>query len=100
MPPTSVASTLPFTLSPPTPDALDWATALSILRDAGAEINRLGPETSLREALQLIAATAVRLIGSDPRDGATAVIYTYDAATGVFDPESRVSAGDARRRAH
>ena len=38
----------------------DWPTALGILRDAGSRINQLGPETSLAEALQLIAETAVR----------------------------------------
>jgi GAF domain-containing protein len=90
----SLTSTLPFTTSTQLSATLDWPSALGILRDAGAEINRLGPETSLREALQLIAETAVRLIGSNPRDGATAVIYTYDAAQGVFDRESRVSAGE------
>lgn len=74
--------------------ALDWPTALGILRDAGAEINRLGPDTSLTEALRLIAQTAVRLIGSDPKDGVSAVIYTYDAARGAFDTDSRVSAGE------
>src|SRR5687767_9511548 len=77
--------------------AVDWQTALGILRDAGSEINRLGPETSLTEALQLIAETAVRLIGSDPADRVTAVIYTYDAALGAFDPHSRVSAGESDR---
>jgi len=78
--------------------SVDWQTALGILRDAGSEINRLGPETSLTEALQLIAETAVRLIGSDPADRATAVIYTYDATLGDFDPRSRVSAGEGDRR--
>ncbi|MBI3242599.1 MAG: hypothetical protein HYZ49_09940 [Chloroflexi bacterium] len=74
--------------------APDWPTALGILRDAGTTINRLGPETSLPEALQLIAQTAARLIGLDPADCPTAVIYTYDAARGAFDPNSRVSAGE------
>lgn len=68
--------------------------AMRVFRDAGAEINRLGPDTSLTEALQLIAATVVRLIGADPEDGVEAVIYTYDAALGRFDPQSRVSAGE------
>ncbi len=74
--------------------ALDWPSALGILRDAGAEINRLGPDTSLTDALRLIAQTAVRLIGSNPKDGVSAVIYTYDAEQSAFDPESRVSAGE------
>ncbi len=76
--------------------AVDWPTALGILRDAGAEINRLGPETSLPEALQLIAETAVRLLNSDSAssDNVRAVIYTYDATHSIFDPHSRVSAGE------
>jgi hypothetical protein len=67
---------------------------LGILRDAGSRINQLGPETSLPEALQLIAETALRLLGADPADRASAVIYTYDAARDRFDPDSRVSAGE------
>ncbi len=70
---------------------VDWPAALDLLRDAGARINRLGPDTSLGEALQLIAETAVKLIAP----GAAAVIYTYDAAAGAFDPASRVAAGEA-----
>lgn len=71
--------------------------ALLIVRDAGAEINRIGPDTSLTEALQLIATTAVRLIrGAGAADEARVVIYTYDAARGEFDPASRVSAGEGR----
>ena len=73
---------------------MNWPVALGILREAGAEINRLGPDTSLTDALRLIAQTAVRLIGPDPKDGVSAVIYTYDAAQGAFDPGSRVSAGE------
>ena len=41
---------------------IDWPTALAVLRDAGARIHRLGPDTSLPEALLLIAETAVRLV--------------------------------------
>ncbi|MDW8327020.1 MAG: GAF domain-containing protein [Anaerolineales bacterium] len=68
----------------------NWPAALDLLREAGARMLRLGPETSLREALQLIADTATKLMGSE----AAAVIYTYDAARGAFDPTSRVSAGE------
>jgi len=68
--------------------------ALLILRDAGADINRIDASTSLTEALQLIAATAVRLVNAAEGDNVRAVIYTYDAATGQFDPDSRVSAGE------
>ncbi len=74
----------------------DWPTALGILRDAGSRINQLGPDTSLAEALQLIAETAVRLVGADPDDCASAVIYTFDSDRGQFDPQSRVSAGEGQ----
>lgn len=72
--------------------AVNWPAALDLLRDAGARLSRVGPDRSLREALQLIADTAVDLIGP----GAAAVIYTYDAARGAFDPASRVAAGEAQ----
>ncbi|MBI4771263.1 MAG: GAF domain-containing protein, partial [Chloroflexi bacterium] len=88
--PLSSASGMAVTPAP----AIHWPAALGLLRDAAAEINRLGPETSLSEALALIAQTAVRLIGADPADGVRAVIYTYDAEQGAFDPHSRVSAGE------
>ena len=71
--------------------------ALMILRDAGAEISRLGPETSLREALQLIASTALQLIDTQPLDDANTVIYTCDPLTGAFEVPSRVSAGEGER---
>jgi GAF domain-containing protein len=76
------------------PSSSDWPTALGILRDAGSRINQLGPDTSLREALQLIAETAVRLVSADAADCASAVIYTFNSAAGQFDPQSRVSAGE------
>ncbi|MBP7692004.1 MAG: GAF domain-containing protein [Anaerolineales bacterium] len=69
----------------------NWPAALDLLRDAGTRINRLAPDTSLTDALRLIAETVVRLMGA----GAAAVIYTYDAARGTFDPASRVAAGEA-----
>lgn len=73
---------------------INWPAALAILRDAGSRINQLGPNTSMHEALQLIAETAIRLIDADPSERADAVIYTYEAQRAVFDPESRVSAGE------
>src|SRR5436190_23617208 len=76
--------------------AADWPAALGILRDAGSRINQLGPDTSLPEALQLIAETVVRLVGADPQDCASAVIYTFDSDAGKFDPHSRVSAGEGQ----
>src|SRR5512139_2664479 len=71
--------------------------ALLILRDAGAEISRLGPQTSLAEALQLIASTALQLIDAQPDDNANTVIYTCDPITGAFEVRSRVSAGERNR---
>ena len=71
--------------------------ALLILRDAGAEISRLGPQTSLAEALQLIASTALQLIDTRPADNANTVIYTCDPISGAFEARSRVSAGEGNR---
>ncbi len=68
--------------------------ALMILRDAGAEISRLGPDTSLAEALQLITSTALQLIDTQPLDNPNTVIYTCDPLTGAFELSSRVSAGE------
>lgn len=84
------------TTSPGNPavHGVDWPTALGILRDAGSRMNHLGPDTSLAEALQLIAGTAIRLVVSNAADRASAVIYTYDPAGGRFDPNSRVAAGE------
>src|SRR5260221_4905671 len=91
------ASPAPSLASPSaSPLVGDWPTALGILRDAGSRINQLGPDTSLAEALQLIAGTAVRLVGADPDDRASAVIYTFDPDQGKFDPRSRVSAGEGQ----
>jgi len=76
------------------PPDVNWPQALGILRDAGSRVNQLGPETSLTEALELIAETAIQLLGANPADRANAVIYTYDAGLQRFDPGSRVSAGE------
>ncbi|HEY4687891.1 MAG TPA: GAF domain-containing protein [Anaerolineae bacterium] len=69
-------------------------TALNILRDAAVEVNRIGPETSLADALRIIASTSVRLIDSTWEDEAAAVIYVYDAERRRFDVSLRVSAGE------
>src|SRR5258708_3640960 len=74
----------------------DWRTALGILRDAGSRINQLGQKLSRGEPLQLIAGPAVRLVGSDQDDCASAVIYPFDRDGGNFAPRSRVSAGEGR----
>jgi GAF domain-containing protein len=71
--------------------------ALHILRDTGVEISRLGPQTSLAEALHLIASTALQLIDTQPGDNANIVIYTCDPITGAFETRSRVSAGEGDR---
>ena len=86
----------PILTPSPAAQAVDWPAALAILRDAGSRVNQLGPDTSLTEALLLIAETAIHLVGADPADRANAVIYTYDAAQQRFDPASRVSAGEGR----
>lgn len=70
----------------------DWRAALDLIRQAGSRFNRLGAQTSLPEALRLIAETAVQLIGP----GASAVIYLFDAERNAFDRHSRVSAGEAQ----
>ena len=72
--------------------AHDWRAALDLIRQAGSRFNRLGAQTSLPEALRLIAETAVQLIGP----GASAVIYLFDAERNAFDKYSRVSAGEAQ----
>jgi GAF domain-containing protein len=91
-PPVPLASDSPANSA--SPAGSDWPTALGILRDAGARINQLDPDSSLAEALQLIAGTAVRLLGAHADDCASAVIYTFDSEQGKFDPSSRVSAGE------
>ena len=82
--------------APAADQPIDWPSALAVLRDAGARIHHLGPDTSLPEALLLIAETAVRLVAlrADRSDRANAVIYTYDTARAAFDPASRVAAGE------
>lgn len=69
---------------------------LLILRDTGVEISRLGPQTSLTEALHLIASTALQLVDAQPGDNANTVIYTCDPITGAFEVRSRVSAGEGQ----
>lgn len=64
--------------------------ALTAFNEIGASINALGVDGNLDAALRLIATRAVRVVGI----GASAVIYAYDAATGRFDPASRVAAGE------
>ena len=57
MPLPSTTSTSPSFVRAENHGSIDWQTALGILREAGAEIHRLDPETSLAETLQLVAET-------------------------------------------
>jgi len=72
-------------------------SALTILRESAAEINRLSVEDTAADALQLIADTAVRLVDRTGADGPAAVIYAYHADQAAFDPASRTSAGEGGR---
>jgi GAF domain-containing protein len=63
---------------------------LASLNQIGATINRIGTDqtASVETILCQIVENAIQVI-----PGASAVIYTYDAKLGAFDPASRVSAG-------
>ncbi len=71
-----------------TPDTRILST-LARLNQIGAAINRLGAGdlSNVRETLCLIVESACEVVS-----GSSAVIYTYDEASGSFDPGSRVSA--------
>lgn len=68
--------------------------ALASLNQIGGTINRLAPGESISSdvTLQLIVESAIRVV-----PGSSAVIYTYDQNQGVFEKESRVSAGSINR---
>src|SRR5688572_13875760 len=63
--------------------------ALAILNQISNTINHIGPgdAASTDTSLQLIVESATRVV-----PGSSAVILTYDQATGAFENESRVSA--------
>ncbi len=65
--------------------------ALASLNQIGATINRIGPgdQISVEATLRLIVESAIKVV-----PGASAVIYTFDQTGRVFDPASRVSAGE------
>jgi signal transduction histidine kinase len=67
---------------------------LASLNQISGTINRLVPgEAAVSSVtLQLIVESAIRVVS-----GSSAVIYTYDEETGLFDPGSRVSAGPVQR---
>jgi signal transduction histidine kinase/putative methionine-R-sulfoxide reductase with GAF domain len=79
----------------PTPTETDihprLLDALASLNQISTTINRIGPgdQTGVEATLHLIAESAIKVL-----PGASAVIYTYDQVQGVFDPTSRVSAGE------
>ena len=65
--------------------------ALARLNDIGAGINALtgGDASGVEATLRLIVESAIKVVPS-----ASAVLYTFDARRGAFDPVSRVSAGE------
>ena len=65
--------------------------ALARLNDIGAGINALtgGDASGVEATLRLIVESAIKVV-----PGASAVLYTFDARRGAFDPVSRVSAGE------
>ena len=63
--------------------------ALASLNQISNAINHIGSESADQNdlSLQLIVESAIRVV-----PGSSAVIYTYDQTTGMFENESRVSA--------
>ncbi|HMD82425.1 MAG TPA: hypothetical protein VKE92_14010, partial [Anaerolineales bacterium] len=63
--------------------------ALASLNQISDAINRIGSDDADQNdlSLQLIVDSAIRVV-----PGSSAVIYTYDQKTGLFENESRVSA--------
>lgn len=87
-------STFPDMTAQPFPSSYDETDprlleALRILNQISNAINRIGSDDESQNAfsLQLIVNSAIRVV-----PGSSAVIYTYDQATGTFEKESRVSA--------
>ena len=69
--------------------------ALASLNQISNAINRIGLEDSDQNdfSLQLIVESAIRVV-----PGSSAVIYTYNQKTGMFETESRVSAEPGDRK--
>jgi len=84
----------PFPVSPEDTDPR-LLEALRILNQISNAINRIGADDVSQNdlSLQLIVNSAIRVV-----PGSSAVIYTYDQATAVFESESRVSAEPEWRR--
>ena len=85
----SFAMTIP--LFPSSPEETDprLLEALASLNQISNAINRIGSDDADQNdlSLQLIVESAIRVV-----PGSSAVIYTYDQKTGMFENESRVSA--------
>lgn len=69
--------------------------ALASLNQISNAINRIGSEDADQNdlSLQLIVDSAIRVV-----PGSSAVIYTYDYKTGMFENDSRVSAEPEERK--
>jgi GAF domain-containing protein/nitrogen-specific signal transduction histidine kinase len=84
-------------LFPSSPEETDprLLEALASLNQISDAINRIGSEDSDQTdlSLQLIVDSAIRVV-----PGSSAVIYTYDQKTGLFENDSRVSAEPEERR--
>jgi GAF domain-containing protein/nitrogen-specific signal transduction histidine kinase len=82
---------------PPSPEETDprLLEALASLNQISDAINRIGSTDADRTdlSLQLIVDSAIRVV-----PGSSAVIYTYDQTTAMFENESRVSAEPEGRR--
>ena len=78
----------PFASSPEETDPRLFE-ALASLNQISQAINQIGSEDADQNdlSLQLIVDSAIRVV-----PGSSAVIYTYDQKTGLFEPESRVFA--------
>jgi signal transduction histidine kinase/GAF domain-containing protein len=84
----------PFPSSPEETDPR-LLEALASLNQISNAINRIGADDADQNdlSLQLIVESAIRVV-----PGSSAVIYTYDQKTGMFEAESRVSAEPEGRR--
>jgi GAF domain-containing protein/nitrogen-specific signal transduction histidine kinase len=84
----------PFSVSPEETDPR-LLEALASLNQISSAINQIGSEDADQNdlSLQLIVESAIRVV-----PGSSAVIYTYDQKTGMFEKESRVSAEPEERK--
>src|ERR1044071_4530863 len=84
-------------LFPASPEETDprLLEALASLNQISNAINRIGSNDSDQNdlSLQLIVDSAIRVV-----PGSSAVIYTYNQKTGMFENESRVSAEPEGRK--